>query len=74
MKGFSNCCDALLVNGICQDCGEPASANLYDCEICEDTGEVSAMETVYPNEPYQAPTGTQICECKIVEEDDTRDE
>ena len=33
----------------------------YDCETCEDTGEVTTMETVYAGEPHQAPTGTGRC-------------
>ena len=38
MKGNSNCCDAVLINGRCADCGYFASALLYDCETCRDTG------------------------------------
>lgn len=40
MKGNSNCCDAVLVNGICKDCGDHAGPILYDCEMCKDTGEI----------------------------------
>lgn len=42
----------------------------YDCEICQDTGEVDTMESVYPGEPHQAPIGTQKCECRLRDPDD----
>jgi hypothetical protein len=42
MKGNSNCCDAPMILGQCQDCGEEAEARKFDCEICEDTGTVTA--------------------------------
>lgn len=31
------------------------------CLTCEGTGEQEVMETVYPGEPHQAPTGTAPC-------------
>jgi len=31
------------------------------CETCGGTGEVSAMEAVYPGEPHMADVGTQPC-------------
>lgn len=65
MKGFSECCDALIVNGFCADCGEHAEPQKYDCDICQDTGEVSCMEAVYPGEPHMADVGTQKCECQL---------
>ena len=35
-----------------------------ECGACGGTGIVSVMESVYPGEPHQAPTGTQECiEC-----------
>ena len=33
----------------------------YDCETCQDTGEVSCMERVYPGEPHMANIGTEPC-------------
>jgi len=33
----------------------------YECETCQDTGEVAEMEYVYPNEPHQASIGTGRC-------------
>lgn len=45
----------------------------YDCDICEDTGEVSAMESVYAGEPHQAPIGVQKCECQLHEDDSRED-
>lgn len=36
----------------------------YDCEDCEDTGEVSCMESVYPGEPHMAMVGTEMCHCR----------
>lgn len=44
-----------------QDLFEPE----YDCELCEDTGEVDVLETVWQGEPHQAPTGTRKCICVL---------
>jgi hypothetical protein len=41
MKGNSNCCDATVINRICKECDEHCGINKFDCDICEDTGEVS---------------------------------
>lgn len=36
-----------------------------ECHTCDDTGEVTTMEAVYPGEPHQAPVGTGTCpDCK----------
>jgi hypothetical protein len=51
----------------CEGCGmNPAECTCedekkYDCETCQDTGEVDTMEAVYPNEPHMAPIGTGRC-------------
>lgn len=37
----------------------------YDCEFCNDTGKVTVMETVYQGEPHLAPTGTEVCVCRL---------
>lgn len=67
---LSNCCDAVTINGRCQDCKENSGTYIeYDCELCQDTGEVTTMEQVYPNEPHMAPIGTEKCMCKMVEDD-----
>lgn len=43
----------------------------YDCETCKDTREVTTMESVYPNEPHQAPIGSSPCpDCCSQEEAD----
>lgn len=65
MKGNSNCCDAAVVNGICQDCLDHCGINKFDCDICEDTGKVGCMEAVYPGEPHMADIGEQMCECRL---------
>lgn len=49
----SECCDAVLINGICQDCGEHASPIKYNCQFCKDTGIVTKDEWVEPNESYE---------------------
>lgn len=41
----------------------------FECDICEDTGETTVMETVYAGEPHVAPTGTQTCICRLHEDD-----
>lgn len=46
----------------------------FNCDICEDTGETTVMETVYAGEPHQAPTGTQTCICRLHEEDDNQED
>jgi hypothetical protein len=62
MKGFSKCCDASIKDGFCFDCGEHAEPYKFDCEECQDTGEVSS--------PYRdsdgnwSDTDTRKCECK----------
>lgn len=38
-----------------------------ECAECGGTGEVDAMERVYPNEPHMAPIGTQKCICQLEE-------
>lgn len=41
-----------------------------ECETCGGTGEVSAMEAVYPGEPHMADVGSRPCpDCKHKEED-----
>lgn len=40
------------------------------CEHCEDSGEVSRMEAVYPGEPHMADIGTETCTCKRRDDDD----
>jgi tartrate dehydratase alpha subunit/fumarate hydratase class I-like protein len=45
----------------------------FECDICEDTGETTVMERVYPNEPHEAPTGTQTCICRLHDNDDYGD-
>lgn len=43
----------------------------YECETCQDTGEVDAMESVYPGEPHMANIGTDRCpDCNCPDEDD----
>lgn len=46
----------------------------YNCDICEDTGEVTTMEPVYAGEPHVAPIGTRVCTCKLYEDEYTGDE
>lgn len=46
----------------------------YDCEDCQDTGEVSCMEVVYPGEPHMADVGTRPCHCQARDEDDYDDQ
>lgn len=41
----------------------------FDCAMCEDTGEVSAMGFVYPGEPHMADVETVPCECRIDDDD-----
>lgn len=41
------------------------------CTTCMDTGEVSRLERVYPNEPHMADVGTGPCpDCQNQEPDD----
>lgn len=42
----------------------------FNCEMCEDTGEVTVDEQVYPGEPHTAPIGTRKCICQLPDEDD----
>jgi len=44
------------------------------CEDCDDTGEVTTSEQVYPGEPHMADIGTRACHCKSRDEDDRGDE
>lgn len=46
----------------------------FACELCEDTGEVTTMERVYPNEPHTAPIGTEKCICRLPDEDEYDDQ
>lgn len=41
----------------------------FDCDMCEDTGEVSTMEYVYAGEPHMADIGTKPCICRMQERD-----
>jgi len=36
-----------------------------NCDVCQDTGEIECMETVYAGEPHQAMVGTRKCLCQI---------
>lgn len=45
----------------------------YDCDECNDTGEVTTVEAVYPGEPHVAPIGARKCSCQEYEEDNTED-
>lgn len=38
--------------------------------ICDGSGEVSCMDTVWPGEPHMADVGTRKCECRLEEEED----
>lgn len=40
------------------------------CQICQDTGEVDCMDSVYPGEPHMAMVGTRKCECRLSDNDD----
>lgn len=41
------------------------------CSECGGTGEVSIMESVWPNEPYTADVGSQACpSCTLQNNDD----
>ena len=42
----------------------------YECEFCEDTGEVTVDEYVYPGEPHTAPIGSRKCVCRLPDPDD----
>lgn len=45
------------------------------CPDCEGTGEVTAMECVYPDEGSpMAPIGTQKCHCQIRDDEEYDDE
>lgn len=46
----------------------------YECDICEDTGETTEMETVYAGEPHVAPIGSRTCICRIHEDEDDGDD
>ncbi len=46
----------------------------FECDICEDTGEVTTMEKVYNGEPHEAPIGSKTCICRIQEEDDRQED
>ena len=35
------------------------------CDMCDGSGEIAAMEQVWPGEPHYAPIGTQKCLCQI---------
>lgn len=35
------------------------------CEMCNGTGEIDCMESVYPNEPHMAMVGSRTCECQL---------
>ncbi len=58
---LSNCCDAQVRNGRCQDCKEMAGTyEEFDCETCEDTKEVTV--DVWDNDSHRyQPTGTGRC-------------
>lgn len=46
----------------------------YECEFCEDTGEVTTMEAVYAGEPHTAPIGSGTCpHCKAEDEYDDQE-
>lgn len=66
MKGNSTCCDAPILNGFCGDCKDHAEPFKYDCDICEDTGEVSCDERDSSGN-WERGVGSRRCECKIVE-------
>ncbi len=69
MIGNSLCCDGVLKNGVCSSCEEHSSPHKYDCEICNDSGEVSCDER--DNEGnWQRGVGTQKCECRLINADD----
>lgn len=62
---LSACCDAPMLEGNnqCISCGA--------CGICEGSGEVAAMGSVYPNEPHVADVDTRPCpNCRSTEPDD----
>ena len=45
------------------------------CPTCGGTGEVSAMEQVYPGEPHMADIGTQPCpDCRSPKDEDDYDD
>ena len=68
MKGNSNCCDdKVWENGFCEGCGQPAEIRKFDCEICQDTGEVSTDEDDGEGH-IQRGVGTQKCECRFNDE------
>lgn len=73
MKGNSLCCDAPMLLDICSDCQEHSGPILYDCDICEDTGEVSCDGR---DSSGNIERGTEVrkCECRIVEPDDYNDD
>lgn len=63
MKGNSNCCDAIIINGICSECNEHCDVIKFDCEDCEDTGEVSIDERDSEGN-WQRGVGTRKCTCR----------
>lgn len=36
----------------------------FDCEDCQDTGEIDCMGYVYPGEPHQAMIDSRPCHCR----------
>lgn len=46
----------------------------YECEDCQDTGEVSCIDYVYNGEPHMADVGTRLCHCQVRDEDDYDDQ
>lgn len=46
----------------------------FECEICQDTGEVTVDEYVYPGEPHTAPIGSRPCICRLPGEYDESDQ
>ena len=67
----SICCNDDMSGGVqCLNCGADGRKK-FECETCEDTGEVSTMEQVTPGEPHMADVGTEPCpDCKNNEPDD----
>lgn len=63
----------LYKSGICKECYDEEATPEYDCEYCEDTGEVDVMEYVWKGDPHMAPTGTRRCPHCCPSDDDYDD-
>lgn len=87
-KEVSACCKAALVEDFkdnprdhhdpieiysCAKCKKECDVEEI-CALCDGTGEVTTMETVWAGEPHTAPIGTEKCICQLKEEDEYDDQ